>query len=121
MWRSASRPGWKRTLWAAHPSPLLIFGEGMSRLLQLSQAQLFAFPSSEQSCLRPAAHGHGRLARTAAGLRSQKAVPAPRRNNGGSHKLPGSGAAERTDSSWIGRDRGACFFSEVIDARGRER
>lgn len=37
------------------PKPSLIFGEGMSWLLQLSQAQLFTFPLSEQSCLRPAA------------------------------------------------------------------
>lgn len=37
------------------PKPFLIFGEGMSWLLQLSQAQLFTFPLSEQSCLRPAA------------------------------------------------------------------
>lgn len=33
------------------PKPFLIFGEGMSWLLQLSQAQLFTFPLSEQSCL----------------------------------------------------------------------
>lgn len=37
------------------PKPSLIFGEGMSWLLQLSQAQLFTFPLSEQGCLRPAA------------------------------------------------------------------
>ena len=39
----------------SRPKPLLIFGEGMSWLLQLSQAQLFTFPLSEQSSLRPAA------------------------------------------------------------------
>lgn len=37
------------------PEPSLIFGEGMSWLLQMSRAQLFAFPLSEQSCFYPAA------------------------------------------------------------------
>lgn len=37
------------------PKPSLIFGEGMWWLLQLSQTQLFPFPLSEQSRLRPAA------------------------------------------------------------------
>lgn len=37
------------------PKPSLIFGERMSWALQLSPAQLFTFPLSEQSCLCPAA------------------------------------------------------------------
>lgn len=97
-----------------HPSglrvrrPFLIFGEGMSGRLQLSQAQLFAFPSAEQRSVRPRRRGwHGRRRGALA-----------RKGGSGSKMQQWEAvtscqvAARRSEAihPGIGRDRGAAFF-----------
>lgn len=102
-----------------HPSglrvrrPFLIFGEGMSGRLQLSRAQLFAFPSAEQRGVR---------LRRRSGWHGRRRGALARKGGSGSKTQQWEAvtscqvAARRSEAihPGIGRDRGAAFFFLLV-------